>query len=497
MKNHYLCSLLALPIALGVCSSGLYACGPSSSEPVPPPAQDAAPPADANTRDAKAADSGGIPPRTEGTSCANAVAATLGTEIPDEFTKAGESVYYSFDVTLGDYFVVAASTASTDQTAAKVVDTAIKLYDATGKTLLASDDDAYPRGNSDAQIVYRTTVSGKVCVQVTDFDTWAGSTPKLAEDSTFKFFAGKFNSTLPSVNLDAEPNDTVAIPQVGKLAPFTAPAVGASSFVLGYLQGAVDVDTFKFTAPAGTNTLSLDLPPIGAALVPGISGFGSTMERFAATIRRMDGTIVADVTPPAGAIDKTPLAFTVPFAAGDYYLSISRPVGLPVGANDFYYTRIGFGKSTTVPEAELTAGSNDTLATAEPLTQTVNAANAKLKNAFIIAQLPALDAADNFSVPVNAGDKVTVACSSLRSGAGLTGFTAKLFLDGQLIESDVETATANMAWRDTAAGQPKIATKDAVKITQAGTAVLQLSATGRSATNTGAYYLCGFSVTAP
>jgi hypothetical protein len=67
-----------------------------------------------------------------------------------------------------------------------------------------------------------------------------------------------------------------------------------------------------------------------------------------------------------------------------------------------------------------------------------------------------------------------------------------LLLDGVSKQSELETAALDVAW-----SEAKTASKPPVKITAAGTAVLQLSAASRSATNTGVYYLCGIYVTSP
>lgn len=475
-------------ILVGLLSTGsaLYAC---SSDPAPATPTDggteAATP-DGGKADAKA-DGGNGP----GTSCANPIAADLGTQIDGAFTAEGQSVYYSVKVTPGDFMVISADTEATADTESTVVDTAISVFDAAGTKLLAADDDAFPRVSTAASLDYKIPAgTTSLCVQVTDFDTWSGGTPKLAADPSFKFFAGKIDTAAEVVTFDAEPNDTTAAAQAGKLKAFTTPP-GAYNYIFGTLKDAADVDVFKFTVPTGATSVSVEVPPIGAPLQSGKSSYGSTMARFTATIKKADGTIVSELAPPTGQVEKMSGSLSSPVEPGDYFLAISRPAGIAPGANDFYSSFISFGTSNPA-ETETTSGGNDTIATAQALTMTTSKTDPKVKDGYILAHLPAGDTLDNFSFPVGNGDKVSVACSAARDGSGLQAFKVELFVDGASKQSETETATADVAWSSGTG-----ASKPAVAITAAGSAVLQLSAGSLSNTNTGTYYLCGVHVTSP
>ncbi len=477
----------------------LFACSST-----PAPATDAGPGTDI---DASVVDSA-VPPRPDagrpdanvdagpppGPNCAQAVDSAINTETAGKFTSAGQSIYFKVAVPAGEFLLISAETAAKDSDArGDVVDTTLSVFDTAGTKLLASIDDSFPRTGTDALLIYRAPAATTLCIRVTDFDTWGGTPAVLAKDSNFKFSAGAFNPASDALTVDAEPNDTIPTAQAGKLKAATTPP-GAYTFINGFLKDAADVDVFKFTVPAGATSMGVDIPPIGAPLAPGKSSYGSTLPRFTATVSKLDGTIVGQVVPPAADIEKTSDSLTLPVEPGDYYLTVARPAGVAAGANDFYATQLSFNKGNP-PEAETTSGTNDTLATAEALTMTADPANPKLKHGYIMAKLPTGDAADSFSFPLGNGDSVSLACGSARNGSGLQDFKVELFTGGTSRQTDTEVATTDMFW--SSASGATGATKPAVVASAAGTAVLQLTAGSRSATNTGVYYLCGVHVTSP
>ena len=61
--------------------------------------------------------------------------------------------YFTFDATAGDIYLISASShPSPSDTSAGYVDTFIELYDS-NKKLLATNDDRYPRSNTDSEII--------------------------------------------------------------------------------------------------------------------------------------------------------------------------------------------------------------------------------------------------------------------------------------------------------------------------------------------------------
>ena len=492
MRNQYV-SLFAFAGLVAASSVGGFAC--SAATPVAAVAT-----ADAGTKDAATAKDGATAAvdagPVEGSSCALAIAADLGAEQAGDLDLPGKKVFYAFDVKAGDFLLLSASTAATADTGEEIVDTAISLYSADGSKLLANLDDAFPRYTTDAEFYYRATADAKLCARVSDFATWSGAASVVATDTAYKFLAAKIDPASAVVTFDTEPNDTNAAPQLGKLKAFATPP-GAFSYVMGVLGAAGDIDTFKFTVPPGATSIGLSVPPVGAPLAEGKSSYGSTIARFALTVKKLDGTIIAEISPPVGDAEKTTDGLTAPVAAGDYLVTIRRPDGVAAGANDFYATTLTFGGSNPVEAEVLGANSNDSIATAQALTMKVDAANAKLRDGYILAYLPAGDVADHFSFPVIATDKVSLSCSALRNGSGLTDFSVEVFIDGTSKQSETEVATKDILWATPAAGSTSTAASKPGITGTAGTAVVKLAAAGRSTTNLGTYYLCGVHIAAP
>ncbi len=482
----------------GLTAFGLYACGTAG----PSLKSDDA---DSGTEagfepDTGMKDSGADAGMGDGTSCAKAIAVDLGIETKGALDTSGKVIFYSIKVTAGDFLSLTAATAATQTTVAgEVVDTAISLYDSTGAKLLANDDDAFPRYTSDAMFFYRAPETGTLCVRVTDFDTWKGDSPKVATDPNFKFSASILNPEADNVTLDKESNDTLATSQVSKLKGFgKGYERGGYQILAGGLSSASDVDVYKFTVPTGARMMKIPIPPIGAPLAAGQPSYGSTMARFTAIVKQAGGTIVAELAPPAGQVESMPEALYTPVGLGEYYLGISRPTEVTAGTNDFYATTVYFFETSSPPELEITAGhSNDTLVAAEALTMTADTSNAKVKRGYILGYLPAGDVADNFSFVVGAGDAVEMGCGAGREGSGLQSFKMEVFVGGSSKQSETETAAQDLWWSSAATGAAKSPTKPGIKVSASGTAVLQLTAAGRSTTNTGTYYECGVHVTSP
>jgi hypothetical protein len=472
---------------VGGVSFGVLACSSGESASTAP-AVDAG--TDGSTiprADVGAPDAGPI----EGSSCANAIAADLGVEVDGNIDTEGKQVFYAVNVKAGDFLVIGASTAATASTGEEIVDTAITVFDAAGTKMLANLDDAFPRYTTDAELYYRAPADATLCVRVSDYATWAGDASTVAADNAFKFFAGKIDPGAAVVTYDTGANDTDAAPQTGKLKAYTQSA-GGYTYLVGALSSATDVDTYKFTVPTGAKGISVAVPPIGAPLAAATSSYGSTMDRFVVTVKNTDGTVVAELAPPAGAVASMSDGLSAPVEPGDYLVTFSRPSGVPAGANDFYATTLAFGSTNTAETEAPGANTNDTLATAQALTLTTDTANAKRKEGFVLGYLPAGDAADTFSFPVAANDKVTVSCGSARNGSGLEGMKVELFLGGVSKQSETEVATKDLAWSDA-----RSASKPSVTATAAGTAAVQITTTARSPRVTGAFYLCGFHTTAP
>jgi hypothetical protein len=260
--------------------------------------------------------------------------------------------------------------------------------------------------------------------------------------------------------------------------------------MMGSFSSATDVDLFKLTMPVGTTNLEFNLPPLG---LPGAgeNGYGSGVDRVSVKVIDADaGTVIGQWLTTAAAAQTAPDSISVPVVAGtDVLLSVERPSGSTATANDFYTSFIVAQTDNPVETADMT---NDALATPEVMGLTVDATNAKVKRGFILGKLGGTDMADHFSVAVTANDTVTVACGSLRTSSGLTATYTMFDTMGAQIQTETETATADVFWGPANFGGTR------PTITAAATGNLIFKVTGtQDATNTGNWYRCGLRVTSP
>jgi hypothetical protein len=423
-------------------------------------------------------------PHDAGQSCADPIPLTLGMLSPMEHIEVeGKRVFFTITLDAGAFLDIATKCNPGDVSG--VLDTAITLYDATGATELASDDDAFPRLSTDSELFYRTQAPQTLCMSVEDYSTWSGGTPMAHPNDTFRLTV---SALAPSTvnNPDTEPNDDATSAQTGTIQTVSGGATGAAR-IYGGLDTMNDVDVYRFTMPSGAAQMQVWLPPNGDKPAPMVSTYGSTMQRFAMKVTTMDGTVVGALSPPPGFPTKMSAAAGIMVTPGTTYLLwIQR--ALPAGMNDFYASEVDF-VTDNPPELEmLGASTNNTLAMAETLT--LNAGAPKTKDGFITGRLTPSDV-DFFSFTLGAGDSVVLACSSRRDGSGLTAPTFD-FVDGAgtSLQSETETDTADVLW-DMGGSKPAVVAPDA------GTFALKVSATGQDSVNTGNFYRCGLHVTSP
>lgn len=437
---------------------------------------------------------------TLGSSCTAPLPMVQGTTgVTGKINTAGKKLYYALPVTKDDFLVIATNANPNDDP--DKLDTAVTVYDATGATRLASDDDAFPRLSTDSELFFQAPATGTVCLKVEDWSTWAGQTPVARPNDTFKLTAGKLSPTAASVSFDTESNDLASNAQVGHLAAFNS-IPGGFSTVAGSLSSAADVDVYKFTAPDGGTNLTVYFPPNGVPSAAGVNGYGSTLPRIAAQVTTVDGlTVLARLAPPSD-VSKMSDSMSAVVSPGDVLVWVQRPSGQAAGSNDFYATSVEIGgDSPAEAEAANTSGTNDTAATAEALGQSVSSSDPKTKQSYILGFQPANDV-DYFSFQAGANDTVALACGSARSGSGLVGATFEILgsstasdggvADGSSLQSETETDSADVYW-----GDGSSASKAGLTITTAGTYFLKVTHASQDATNTGTFYRCGLYVTSP
>jgi hypothetical protein len=407
---------------------------------------------------------------------------------------AGKRVFYSISGMVGDFLIISTAANPNDDTG--VLDTAVSIYNATGSMLLASGDDAFPRITTDTEFFYRVPATATYCVTIEDWSTWAAETPVAHPNDTYTLNIDKLNTAATSVTFDTEPNDTNVTAQTLNIKPFTT-AAGGFTFLAGMLGSGTDLDIYKFTmgnspdGGAGPTQITVYIPPVGAPPAVSTNTYGSSLERFSVTIKKADGTVMASVVPPTGAVESTSDSISAPLPPGDYLLYIERPAGLAAGSNDFYATTV---ELLTDNPLEAMEAANNLQTTAEPIPMQQSATDPKARSGFILGHQAAGDV-DFYSFPAGANDKLSLACGALRSGSGLIGAKFEVYnsTSATPLQSETESTTQDVYW-----GSGGTATKPDVSLgADAGTFFFKVSHTSQDATNTGDFYRCGIHLTAP
>lgn len=428
-----------------------------------------------------------------GSSCANAIPIALGDQPTGEIATAGQKIFYKFSADAGEFLQITAESNPDDLSG--VLDTAVTLFNETGSTKLAANDDAFPRISTDSQLFYHPATAQTFCLSVEDFSTFSPDSPPMPVARPGDIFTLTVDAIAPAamvVNLDTEPNDMTTAPQTGRFATGMSGNFGLG-LVFGTLGSATDVDVYKFTALATTTQISFDFAPYGVPSGVGKSGYGSGLDRVSVRVLTTTGTVLGQWIATAATIATTPDSIGVVIPAGsDVLLEISRPTGSTATANDFYVGEFNF--STDNP-AEAADATNNVAATAEPIVFTVDPMNAKLKRGFILGTISSATDLDHYSIPVLANDTVTMACGAVRNGSGLTG-TYEMLNGTTSLQTETETLDADIFWAGSLAMPNDFASKPGITATAAGTLTFKVSGT-LSSTNTGSYYRCGFSVTTP
>lgn len=425
-----------------------------------------------------------------GVSCANPIMQMPnGTAIMSVLNAPGKKIHYRVPVVAGDFLLMTTDANPNDDL---MIDPTISVYNEAGTTLLATIDDAYPRSSTDTTLFYRVPTTGNICVVVMDYATWKGEAGSTAHTEDLKLRIGKLNDTAASSNADTGSNDTIATAQTGKFGTTTTGAVSFGN-VYGTLDSASDVDVYKFAIPAMKGVLTIDLMPVNSTVnMLGTNSYGSSLSHLALKVTNAAGTILGQLTIPANLVDQpTAISVSVPMSA-DAYLWIERPAGVAAGTNDFYAIFVT-SYADSPPEAMDTT--NGVVATAEALTQTVDPNDAKRKRSFILGTLATASDVDIYSFMATAGDTVSLGCAAQRDGSGLRGLSVDVSSATGSLQSETETADADVTWYTSA--QFGNGSRPAVAIATTGTYYLKLTATSQDATNTGNYYRCGLSVNTP
>lgn len=354
------------------------------------------------------------------------------------------------------------------------VDIVITLFDST-MTQIAQNDDAIPRVNTDSEILIRLPAAGMYYIEVQEFSDWANSMPE--GEASFIYRLTVFDvdpAAFMGIVAETEPNDDAAGANAVELLT-DAMTNTASSLLLGGFAAGDAADVWSFTIPAGQKYFSLAVMPHSE------DGYGSTAAVGRAYVTDAAGTTVfARIAPgplPSPTSVGGPWDMSPPLPAGEYRLFVEPAAGYTPGANDFWVGKYFTGPTDNDPEAEVgTAGTNDTLATAEARTLNSNGVT------YVLAHLSSDTDVDYFSVPAAAGTTVSVFCGSASAGSGVMGFRAEVRgADDAVIKGANENAVNGLQLTEAAAAA-------------GGTSYVRLSKTSQDATVTGDWARCGIVV---
>lgn len=421
----------------------------------------------------------------EGTSCDDAVPLqeqtnTLGGTFYDfdgVIGEAGDVDYFSFQANAGDWVRLSTDTSDTSGD----VNTVVTLFDESGDTQLAENNNRITGGGFDSEIAYRVTETGTYCMRVQDWSTWTNNTP--AGGPTFGYRAVMVPvdfDLYEFYNEDTEPNDTTAAPQSDLTFTVGATSLQLSTDLAGTFSSPADVDVYEWTAPQSALAFNLYFTPSGT------DGFGSTLGPGIINVYESDGaTILAqlDVTKGADRFASVPVVENE-----TYFIEVNTPVGSAASTNPFYYLKFNT-RNTINGQEQLAEAVNNSSATPETAPPEIDGA---VTRHYVGGLLPVPDE-DWWTFQAPAGATVALACSAWRAGGGTRDALFEIYQDpqGSPLESETEGESADVLWSDTSSD----ASNPAVAITTTGTHYFRVAATQQDANVTSAFYLCGIHVT--
>lgn len=394
--------------------------------------------------------------------------------------------YFFFNGTAGDAILIGSDAKPDgDEFAEGYVDLVVELYNEQ-EQLIATNDDPFPRSSQDSSFYTVLPATGKYYLKVNDFCTWAGAGTcddayydNLTDTAFVTYVIPLDPAEESNVAEAAEPNDTLANATVMEYAVADMPGQYYLSLAWGeYSTG--DTDAIRFTVPAdlvfeadSRANASLLVPP------PGVDGSGSSVNPGILSVSEaVSGNVIAQFDMSARTADITARAtLDFPVTPGTEYL-LTNSEGPTAGGSGtpFYFVVHSVGTGNPVETQEIP---NSLPATPEALAQAEG-----VDSYFIEGDLPTADV-DYFRVAV-LDETFTVACGSLRSGSGATGFKVSVLeSDGTTeLDSAVETVTTDLLIEDV---DPGAETELIVKIEKES----------QDATNTGNFYRCGLHFAPP
>jgi hypothetical protein len=456
---------------------------------------------------------GGMPAPTPNVSQALAQTLTVnGMAFAGEMADATTTDWYTFMGTAGERVYIAANavsiiTPAPADTENNIIDTVVTLFDSTGKKILAEDDDAYPRSNTDSQLFSDLPTTGQYfytvqsCASAFSAAACGTEAPTIFAYETFVADVGKLNGT-------TEGSLTYSISEVyaGKAQTgLTANAVPIPYTVTKNAVGVAAVDGDGFTATANTHVFSFTVP---AGLTPttgsrlrtdfwlqpiGINNGDGSTGNVKTWITAADGTTIIGQANEVNYKDGDdftdgPLDLSVPVTSGSQYFLFVQDFVTPPSATDSYFFLHTLGDGNPL---QVAGGGNISAATAQVLKTTTTQPGSY----FVDGDITAVGTQYWYEVDPPTGAKtVSTTCSSARSGSGVMGLTIDLQAQVGATGTPTSIVGPTMNKVETASGDLAIPVQTAAAgltlPTGATKMFLIVSATGQSTTVTGTSYEC-------
>jgi hypothetical protein len=446
---------------------------------------------------------GGAPSTNTSAATATTVMINASTPTDGNLGNNTNKDWYTFTATAGERVFIAANAVSlvTPAPAANedtILDTTITVYGPDMTTVLAQDDDAYPRISTDSALFFEAPAAGKYYYTVDSCDTAFSSCGEAA--GTYTDFI--YQTFVADVGMLNHPEVYAGTAQDGT----TAKAVSFALTVTTNEANIVTIDGDSFTATANTHVFSFTVPagltpPTGSQLRTELwlqpmgtaNGDGST-GNVTTWVTDMTGTTIlaqADQKNYMDGDDFTdgPLDLSVPVTPGSKYFLFVQDDNTAPKATDYYF----FVHTIDSGNPLQTAATNTSAAMAQVLTTTTDQPDSY----FIDGQITALAPTQFWYEvdPPSGAKSVSADCSSARSGSGVQGFTMDILSQvgasgtpTSIVPTGtnkVETATADLSI-------PIQTSMNGLSIPTGTTKMfLVVSGTGQSTTVTGNSYECG------
>lgn len=440
-------------------------------------------------------------------SFAEAIELTVREGLLGEFDPAATDIdFYFFNGSAGDAVLIQTDAKSgilgvgpgTDPFIEGYADLVVELYDE-AEQLIATNDDPIPRNTQDSRLVTILPATGKYYLKVSEFCLSWDQGPMgrdcysdLDESGEYGIAVSVLN---PADNSNIEEVEG-ANPTPWEYEPNTDAGAGLyfASVGWGNFSAAADSDPFSFNTPDDVD-LEVGTPALFTGRLnatfdffpSGTSGNGSAADpgvirvinaTTSAIVAELDAAAVMD--PTFGASIDVPVD-----AATDYVLEFSGEPGSTFGDGYFYFTWGSLGPGNPVendPMFALGGAGNETLANADGMYEQANMDMDMSTSWFIEGDVDSATDVDYYLVPVTGDPLLSVACSGINSGSGLTVKASLVDDTDTLLPGGTATETLNQMGFLTNVTAPA-----------SGDVYLKIERGAQSPTVTGTYYRCGVS----